>query len=72
MEVLCLDLVLAGDLNAIEHPELRHVEQALQSVEFARLEWVHAKVNLGQKRKIFDIFHLVNFLNVVQIQIEEL
>jgi hypothetical protein len=69
MEILCLDLILASDLNSVKHPQLWHVEEALQPVELARLERIHTEINLGQKGQVLDILHLVNFLDVVQIQI---
>jgi len=47
MEVLCLDLILTSDLDSVEHPQLRHVEEALKPVELARLERVDAEINLG-------------------------
>ena len=50
MEVLCFDFLLTGNLNAIEHPELRHMEQALKPIMLASLQRIDTEVHLSQQR----------------------
>ena len=42
------------------------MEQALESIVFAALDRIDAEVYLGEKRKVFDVFELVNLFYVIQ------
>jgi hypothetical protein len=45
------------------------VEQALESIELARLERVHTEINLRQQWEVFDELKLVYLLDVVEVQV---
>ena len=48
------------------------MEQALQPVVLAILDWVNAEVHLCQQLDVFDVLQLVYLPNIVQAQIQEL
>lgn len=48
------------------------MEQALKSVEFAVLNRVHTQVNICKQWQVFNVFQLIDFLNVVHTHVKEL
>lgn len=70
MQVLSLYLFLARNLHTVNIAQLRHMEQALELVVFARLHGVHSEVNVGEQRQILDITQLVDLADVVQRHVE--
>ena len=47
------------------------MEKILKPIVLTGLQRINTEINLCKKREIFDIFQLVNFFDVVQIQIQE-
>jgi hypothetical protein len=47
------------------------MEEALQSIVLAGLQRVNTEINFCQKWQIFDILQLIDFLDIVQIQVQE-
>lgn len=72
MEVLSFDFLLTRDFDTVQHSKLGHVEKALQSIIFDALKRIDTEVDFCKDRQVFDEPKLINFLDVVQIEIQKL
>ena len=48
------------------------MEQALQLVVLAGLQWVHAEIDICQQRQVLDIAELIDLADVVERNVKEL
>ena len=46
MKVFSLYFLFTSDLDTIKHPQIGHMEKALNPIELAALNWVNAEINL--------------------------
>ena len=65
MQILTLDLLFIADFDPIEHPQLWHVKETLQSVEFDILNRVDTQVNFCQERQLLNILELIDLFDIV-------
>ncbi len=71
VQVLSLDLFFCQDSHTVQRPQLRDVEEHLQSVEFTVLNGVAAEVDLCKQWQVFNVSKLADFPDVVQLNLEE-
>lgn len=71
MQVLSFDLLLRCDIDAIQHAQLRNVEKNLDSEVLPVLNRVETHVELGQQFESLHVAQLLNFLDLVEREVEE-
>lgn len=71
MKVLSLDFFLCSNCDSIKQPQLRDMEQDLETVEFAILNRVTAHVKFSYEWQVLDISKLTCLPNIVQLNSKE-
>ena len=72
VQILRLHFLFTNAFNAVEHAELRHVEETLLPVELYGLQWINAEVDLSEQWQVLDVAQLDYLSYIIQAHIQKL